>query len=678
MAASDVLVRLRMLGASQMQREAARGASGLRQLERSAATTRTRFQGLEAGMDRVGGGLATFAGLAARAGSVGAVALGAGLAYGAKTGINFNATMESNTIAFRQFLGSTSAAQSHLEGLYKTASTTPFEFPDLVAGSRRLLAFGQTAGESNKWLSTIGDTVAGIGGGTEEINRMVAAVGQIQAKGKVSTEELLQLAELGIPAFDAIAKGTGRSMDQVFSDLQAGEITAEEGLGALQRQLGRTFGGASAAQAKTFNGQLSTLKDNARALAGEATKPLFGWLRSEALPSLNDFVDRAQTFVKGGGLKQMGTNMKSAFEAGQEGTKASSSASPMTKVASLAGQAWAKAVPMIKSAAASVLDAFKPAMPFLQNVLLPLFTGVAKGVIAAVIGIVPVIKLFAQVLGFIGRAAAPLKPVIEGIGMVIGFVLGGPILKALAIIPKLGVVFRLLSVPLRVVGVVLGGVGRFLGMVFRGAVKIGPAIASAFGKGIGLVRRFLGFMAGLAGKVGQIAVSLVSRYLRAWGTIIGGVRKIVGRIAGVVRGVGSGILNAGKALGNKIISGIETILKTGPGKIKTAILNLLPGPLRTALSSVGGALGELFATGGTVRSPLQVVGERGPELARLPQGTHITPASRTRSMLANAAAGGVRQLEGGGTVPIALNVYLSGEQIHREVFRVERRQLERR
>ena len=47
-----------------------------------------------------------------------------------------------------------------------------------------------------------------------------------------------------------------------------------------------------------------------------------------------------------------------------------------------------------------------------------------------------------------------------------------------------------------------------------------------------------------------------------------------------------------------------------------------------------------FASGGIVKSPIALVGERGPELASFPQGTRITPARETERLLQQAGGGG--------------------------------------
>jgi hypothetical protein len=81
-----------------------------------------------------------------------------------------------------------------------------------------------------------------------------------------------------------------------------------------------------------------------------------------------------------------------------------------------------------------------------------------------------------------------------------------------------------------------------------------------------------------------------------------------------------------------------TQIATGGGGSPTSGAGLLLNAL-----GVGGHAG-----GGIVRTPLQLVGERGPELAALPMGARVTPAPETRRVLRSPQAPTVMRSGGGG------------------------------
>jgi tape measure domain-containing protein len=214
-----------------------------------------------------------------------AILAGAGLYNVVKSGVEFNKTMESNRFALKRFVGSAKETDKFLNRLFKTAKKTPFEFTDLTTASRRLMAFGLEADKTERILGAVGDAIAAMGGGAENIDRVTLALGQMQAKGKVSAEELLQLTEAGIPAYQILKKELGLTSDQVANIGNEG-IKAGEAIDALTRGMEKQFGGAAAEQAKTFEGMTSTMKDNWAQMTGAMTEGLFTESKSW-IPEIN-------------------------------------------------------------------------------------------------------------------------------------------------------------------------------------------------------------------------------------------------------------------------------------------------------------------------------------------------------------------------------------------------------
>jgi tape measure domain-containing protein len=169
--------------------------------------------------------------------------------------------MEQNSVAFETLLGSAQKAGKFLEELKQFAASTPFEFPDLVAASKKLLAMGFAAEEVQPMLRTIGDAVSALGGGSAEIDRVTLALGQMSAKGKVSAQEMNQLAELGIPAWQMLADKIGVDIPTAMKQAELGAISAATAVPALLASMDEKFGGSMAKQAQTLLGQWSNFKD---------------------------------------------------------------------------------------------------------------------------------------------------------------------------------------------------------------------------------------------------------------------------------------------------------------------------------------------------------------------------------------------------------------------------------
>lgn len=192
-----------------------------------------------------------------------------------KTGVGFSAMKEQAQIAFTTMLGSAQRAQIFLDRLQQFAKETPFEFPELVTASQRLMAMGFAAGEVVPTLTALGDAVAGLGGSSEMLDRVINALGQMRAKAVVSGEEMRQLTEAGIPAWENLAAAIGKSVPEAMKLVENRMVSASVGIQAQIDGINRKFGGMMAQQSKTFNGMISNLKDNISQASGQVFEPLF-------------------------------------------------------------------------------------------------------------------------------------------------------------------------------------------------------------------------------------------------------------------------------------------------------------------------------------------------------------------------------------------------------------------
>lgn len=195
---------------------------------------------------------------------------------GAKSAIfGFNSSMEQSQIAFTTLLGSSDAAKEHLDDLLNFAKTTPFEQQPLIEMDQKLEAMGISADKVIPTLTAVGDAVAGLGGNAQVMDRVTTAIGQMSAKGKASSEEMMQLTEAGIPAWQMLADKIGVTVPQAMDMVTKGTISSGQAIDALTQGMETRFGGMMAAQSQTFSGAMSTISDSAKIALGTAFEPLF-------------------------------------------------------------------------------------------------------------------------------------------------------------------------------------------------------------------------------------------------------------------------------------------------------------------------------------------------------------------------------------------------------------------
>ncbi|MCS7294203.1 MAG: tape measure protein, partial [Dehalococcoidia bacterium] len=227
---------------------------------------------------------------------VGGAAAAIGGAVGglvAKTGISFNDFQEQSVNAFTTMLGSAEEAQKFLQDLTSFAAKTPFELPGLVESSKLLLAFGFNAEQVIPMMTAIGDAVAGLGGGPEVMDGIVRALGQMQAKGKATAEEMMQLAERGVPAWQYLAEALGVSVSEAMDMVSDGAVDAQTAINAVIQGMQGDFSGLMEVQSRTWSGMLSTLKDTFTQFSGTVMAPVFERLKG-GLSTVLEFVSRPE------------------------------------------------------------------------------------------------------------------------------------------------------------------------------------------------------------------------------------------------------------------------------------------------------------------------------------------------------------------------------------------------
>lgn len=188
--------------------------------------------------------------------------LGVAIAGIGAASVKAAADMEQTRKAFTTLLKDATLAKDFLAELETFAANTPFELPGLLQASKKMLAFGFTAQQVIPVLTAVGDSAAALGMGQDGIDRLTIAIGQMQAKGKVSAEEMLQLAEAGVPAWQMLADAMGTSIPQAMKMAEKGTIDSATGIQAIISGMNSKFGGMMQEQSSTINGMLSNIQDS--------------------------------------------------------------------------------------------------------------------------------------------------------------------------------------------------------------------------------------------------------------------------------------------------------------------------------------------------------------------------------------------------------------------------------
>ena len=207
----------------------------------------------------------------------------------AKTGIEYNAQIETYTSALTTALGSEAAAAAAIEQIKVDAAKTPYSVDGLVKANSYLISAGESAQSARATIMALSDAVSATGGGNAELQRMAQNLQQVKNVGKATSMDIRQFAMAGIDIYGLLADYTGKTTAEV-QDLDISYDLLSAALRNAAAEGGR-FYEANARQSATMNGQISTLSDNVNAKLGEAFASVSATLSGQVLPAVNEFVD---------------------------------------------------------------------------------------------------------------------------------------------------------------------------------------------------------------------------------------------------------------------------------------------------------------------------------------------------------------------------------------------------
>ena len=258
---------------------------------------RVNTTGAEANVAGVSSSLtefATKAGLAA----IAVTALNFAFSAGKSAFIDYNAQLEQTRVAFTSMLGSADQANTMIANLQKFAAETPFEMPGVRDAAQQLLAFGYDANEIIPTLTALGNAASGLGRGQDGFNHLAFVFGQIRTTGQLMGQDVMQLAQLGVPVKDILAKNLGLTKEELARIGEQG-IDADIAIKALIDGMNERFPEMMKKQSETFEGVLSNIKDNLGQAFGLSGLPIFEEAKTMLL-EIKNITDTMLANVQGG------------------------------------------------------------------------------------------------------------------------------------------------------------------------------------------------------------------------------------------------------------------------------------------------------------------------------------------------------------------------------------------
>ncbi len=297
--------------------------------------------------------------------------------------IEISSANERYKTTLQTLLGSQAAANQKFAELNEFARKTPFQIDGLMQSFIMMKSYGLEP--TIDTMRVLGGSTAALGGGAAKMEGIARALGQIATKGKLSAQEMMQLAEQGVPAYDILKQKLGITAKEL-ENLGASGISANQAIQAILEGLNERFGGQMQKMQSTWQGVTEEIKSLWRDFVSMISEAgIFDKLKTHVM----DIRDWLQKAFETGEVERWAASISSAIGTVIDAIKLFVSVVKTaiehwdTLIIAMSAAAIAKATAAVasltlsvaglstaaKATGAAMLAAFKPVLPALAAVL---------------------------------------------------------------------------------------------------------------------------------------------------------------------------------------------------------------------------------------------------------------------------------------------------------------------
>lgn|GEM_PF-2830321 len=176
-------------------------------------------------------------------------------------GIGFHTFTQNMQVALTTMLGTEGAAKTFLADILTFAKQTPYAFTDLTNQAQKLLSYGIQSQQVIPILTAIGDASTAMGKGADGLQRLGLAIGQINAKGRLQSQELLQLSEGGINGLKILANQANMTTIDFQKLIEKGLVPSDVAIKGLVKGIEEGTDGING-QTAAFGGLMEKIKSS--------------------------------------------------------------------------------------------------------------------------------------------------------------------------------------------------------------------------------------------------------------------------------------------------------------------------------------------------------------------------------------------------------------------------------
>lgn len=520
---------------------------------------------------------------------------------------------------------SAGAVDEIMDNALQSVLSTAYNLDEAGTTAAGAVAAGIKPGKDlTKYLSTVTDAAAIAGVGMDEMGTIF---NRVAANGKVTTMEMNQLADRGVPIWQYMSKETGKSVEDVRKAISAGEIDLQ----TFRDAISNNIGGAAKEMGKiSWAGMVSNLE----ASMGRIGANIWG---------ATDDVNSLSHTLLDLGNKAMGPLEQVELKAKEFGQTLGGTVRLLTSYMQT-GTIDNGAFNEVSRGAQELFSKLQPIADRIRTIsdaLSNMSTGKKLKIAGLTVGLGPALKVAGKLSTTFGTMAPKIAQIVTKAGGLKGIFTGltGPLGIGVALFAGM---FANSEKFREAVGELLASLGPALSTVFE---ALGPLLSSVFST----LGDILGTLGDLFAPILKKAAPVLTAIADLFAGIVEFITPIFDALSTLVGWFSEKLSGPAQEVGEvigaafQVVKGIIDTVTSAVESLKSAWDSWSPATKELTVrhqnqKSFGDASGpNPTSATGTKASPggMTLVGERGPELVDLPKGASVHTARDTEKMLSS-------------------------------------------
>lgn len=211
--------------------------------------------------------------------------------------MTLGAQMQQNVAQMAAMTGSTEMATEAYRALNDVYRNTNFQEEAVMNMGQQLMRMGYSAQNAAGLIQLCADASAGLGTGQQGAQQLVDAIGRIQVVGKLTNEQMQQLAVAGVKLNDAF-RSLNMTGEQAMKAIEDGTLDSQQAIQALTDYLGQYEGKMAEAKNNTIDAW-GDVTGNLQTMCAEIGVSIFdAFNQSEIVQKLIDFTQALVDMVR--------------------------------------------------------------------------------------------------------------------------------------------------------------------------------------------------------------------------------------------------------------------------------------------------------------------------------------------------------------------------------------------